>query len=129
MATATKVHQRLKVESIGKGKEQTMKTADLVFDRLKDWGVSMVFGLPGDGINGFIEAQTQWMTTWRMFESPPHVVRRDRPRSNRTQGPRAPSRDAGTGSLSNLARNTPAAAYPACAQAGFTIVRDVARMA
>ena len=26
-----------------------MKTADLVFD-------SMVFGLPGDGINGFIEA-------------------------------------------------------------------------
>ena len=26
-----------------------MKTADLVFDRLKDWGVSMVFGLPGDG--------------------------------------------------------------------------------
>ena len=33
-----------------------MKTADLVFDRLKDWGVSMVFGMPGDGINGFIEA-------------------------------------------------------------------------
>src|ERR1043166_2689067 len=33
-----------------------MKTADLVFDRLKDWGVSIVFGMPGDGINGFIEA-------------------------------------------------------------------------
>ena len=33
-----------------------MKTADLVFDRLKDWGVSVVFGMPGDGINGFIEA-------------------------------------------------------------------------
>jgi pyruvate dehydrogenase (quinone) len=33
-----------------------MKTSDLVFDRLKDWGVSMVFGMPGDGINGFIEA-------------------------------------------------------------------------
>jgi pyruvate dehydrogenase (quinone) len=33
-----------------------MKTADLVFERLKDWGVSMVFGMPGDGINGFIEA-------------------------------------------------------------------------
>src|SRR5688572_13229937 len=32
-----------------------MKTADLVFDRLKDWGVSMVFGMPGDGINGFME--------------------------------------------------------------------------
>ena len=24
-----------------------MKTADLVFERLKDWGVSMVFGMPG----------------------------------------------------------------------------------
>ena len=33
-----------------------MKTADLVFDRLKDWGVSMVFGMPGDGINGYMEA-------------------------------------------------------------------------
>jgi len=33
-----------------------MRTADLVFERLKDWGVSMVFGMPGDGINGFIEA-------------------------------------------------------------------------
>ena len=33
-----------------------MKTSDLVFERLKDWGVSIVFGMPGDGINGFIEA-------------------------------------------------------------------------
>lgn len=33
-----------------------MNTADPVFERLKDWGVSMVFGMPGDGINGFIEA-------------------------------------------------------------------------
>ena len=31
-------------------------TADLLFDRLIQWGVSIVFGLPGDGINGLVEA-------------------------------------------------------------------------
>jgi pyruvate dehydrogenase (quinone)/pyruvate oxidase len=30
--------------------------SDLVLDRLTDWGVDTVFGLPGDGINGFMEA-------------------------------------------------------------------------
>src|SRR5260221_14531660 len=30
--------------------------ADLLFERLSDWGVDTVFGLPGDGINGFMEA-------------------------------------------------------------------------
>ncbi len=34
--------------------EQT--AADLMVDRLIDWGVDTVFGLPGDGINGFMEA-------------------------------------------------------------------------
>ena len=33
-----------------------MNTADLLFERLMKWGVSMVFGLPGDGINGLVEA-------------------------------------------------------------------------
>lgn len=33
-----------------------MKVADLLVERLIDWGVRVVFGLPGDGINGFIEA-------------------------------------------------------------------------
>ena len=33
-----------------------MNTADLLFDRLADWGVSIVFGMPGDGINGFLGA-------------------------------------------------------------------------
>jgi pyruvate dehydrogenase (quinone) len=28
-------------------------------DRLLDWNVSVVFGLPGDGINGFMEALRQ----------------------------------------------------------------------
>ena len=31
-------------------------TADLLFERLIDWGVDTIFGLPGDGINGFMEA-------------------------------------------------------------------------
>src|SRR5919199_3622591 len=31
-------------------------TADLLVDRLLDWGVDTIFGLPGDGINGIMEA-------------------------------------------------------------------------
>jgi pyruvate dehydrogenase (quinone) len=30
--------------------------ADVLVDRLADWGVRVVFGLPGDGINGLMEA-------------------------------------------------------------------------
>ena len=30
--------------------------ADILFERLIDWGVEMVFGFPGDGINGIMEA-------------------------------------------------------------------------
>jgi pyruvate dehydrogenase (quinone) len=30
--------------------------SDLLVERLVDWGVDTVFGLPGDGINGFMEA-------------------------------------------------------------------------
>ncbi|HWQ31832.1 MAG TPA: thiamine pyrophosphate-dependent enzyme [Blastocatellia bacterium] len=31
-------------------------TADLLIERLIDWGVDTVFGLPGDGVNGIFEA-------------------------------------------------------------------------
>src|SRR5437773_3881051 len=31
-------------------------TSDVLVERLIDWGVTVVFGLPGDGINGIIEA-------------------------------------------------------------------------
>src|SRR5438105_3245240 len=34
----------------------TTTASDLLFDRLLDWGVDTVFGLPGDGINGLMEA-------------------------------------------------------------------------
>jgi pyruvate dehydrogenase (quinone) len=36
--------------------EQGTKTADIVAESLLDWGVDVIFGLPGDGINGFIES-------------------------------------------------------------------------
>jgi len=32
------------------------KTAEIVADSLLDWNINVIFGLPGDGINGFIEA-------------------------------------------------------------------------
>ncbi len=33
-----------------------MNTSDVLVESLIDWGVEMVFGLPGDGINGIMEA-------------------------------------------------------------------------
>lgn len=30
--------------------------ADVLVDTLVDWGVEIVFGIPGDGINGIMEA-------------------------------------------------------------------------
>jgi pyruvate dehydrogenase (quinone) len=37
-------------------KYENMRTAAIVADALLDWKVDIIFGLPGDGINGFIEA-------------------------------------------------------------------------
>ena len=34
----------------------TETTADLLVERLIDWGVDTIFGLPGDGVNGIFEA-------------------------------------------------------------------------
>jgi pyruvate dehydrogenase (quinone)/pyruvate oxidase len=33
-----------------------LRTAEIVVEALLDWGVDLIFGLPGDGINGFIES-------------------------------------------------------------------------
>ncbi|MEO5971590.1 MAG: thiamine pyrophosphate-binding protein, partial [Bdellovibrionia bacterium] len=30
--------------------------ADILIDILSDWGVEIIFGLPGDGINGIMES-------------------------------------------------------------------------
>jgi pyruvate dehydrogenase (quinone)/pyruvate oxidase len=35
---------------------ENIRTADIVAEALMDWNVEVIFGLPGDGINGFIEA-------------------------------------------------------------------------
>src|SRR5205823_10755146 len=33
-----------------------MTVADMIVERLIDWGVEVIFGLPGDGVNGIFEA-------------------------------------------------------------------------
>ena len=33
-----------------------MTASDVLVESLIDWGVDVIFGLPGDGINGFVEA-------------------------------------------------------------------------
>ena len=38
---------------------ENLRTADIVAEPLIDWNVNVIFGLPGDGINGFIEALRQ----------------------------------------------------------------------
>jgi len=38
---------------------ENKRTADIVAEALMDWGIEIIFGLPGDGINGFIETLRQ----------------------------------------------------------------------
>jgi pyruvate dehydrogenase (quinone)/pyruvate oxidase len=38
---------------------ENMRTADIIAEALLDWNVNVIFGLPGDGINGFMEALRQ----------------------------------------------------------------------
>ena len=38
---------------------ENFRTSDIVAESLFDWGIDVIFGLPGDGINGFIEALRQ----------------------------------------------------------------------
>jgi pyruvate dehydrogenase (quinone) len=33
--------------------------ADILLETIQDWGVEVIFGLPGDGINGIIEGLRQ----------------------------------------------------------------------
>ena len=44
------------MKSDGKGTDKKRTTSDVIADRLLDWGAQVVFGLPGDGINGIMEA-------------------------------------------------------------------------
>src|SRR5688572_28831114 len=44
------------MKSNGKKTDKKRTTSDVIADRLLDWGVEVIFGLPGDGINGIMEA-------------------------------------------------------------------------
>lgn len=39
--------------------DTNIKTADILTNSLLDWGIDTIFGLPGDGINGFVESLRQ----------------------------------------------------------------------
>src|SRR3954451_2017165 len=43
-------------------------TADVLFERLVEWGVDTVFGIPGDGINGFMEGLRKRRETIRFIQ-------------------------------------------------------------
>jgi pyruvate dehydrogenase (quinone)/pyruvate oxidase len=43
-------------------------TADILIDTLQTWGVNVIFGLPGDGINGIIEALRKRRETVRFVQ-------------------------------------------------------------
>jgi pyruvate dehydrogenase (quinone) len=68
-----------------------MKTtaADILIDTLHDWGVEVVFGLPGDGINGIMEALRKRADKIRFIQvrgmkKPPHSWREPTRPSSRT---------------------------------------------
>ncbi|MBI5029359.1 MAG: pyruvate oxidase [Chloroflexi bacterium] len=42
--------------------------ADILIDRIQDWGVDVIFGMPGDGINGIMEALRQRQDTLRFIQ-------------------------------------------------------------
>src|SRR5256885_1667321 len=42
--------------------------AELLVNRLIDWGVEVIFGLPGDGINGIIESLRQHQDAVRFIQ-------------------------------------------------------------
>ena len=39
--------------------------ADYLLERLRAWGVEVIIGFPGDGINGILAAWSQWRTSRR----------------------------------------------------------------
>src|SRR5947209_19103326 len=45
-----------------------MTAADVLIESLMDWGVDVIFGLPGDGINGIMEALRKRQDTVRFVQ-------------------------------------------------------------
>src|SRR5437762_3470504 len=50
-----------------------MTAADILIETIQDWGVDTVFGLPGDGINGIMEALEQCDTLLMVGTSFPYI--------------------------------------------------------
>src|SRR5580765_6639132 len=51
-----------------KPRYQLMTAADILVETMQDWGVDTVFGLPGDGINGVMEALRKKRDTIRFVQ-------------------------------------------------------------
>lgn len=49
----------------------TKIAAEALIDRLADWGVDTIFGLPGDGINGIMEALRRNQERIQFHPGPP----------------------------------------------------------
>jgi thiamine pyrophosphate-dependent acetolactate synthase large subunit-like protein len=49
-------HEERSMADDGKSKKPTRNGADVLVDALLDWGIDTIFGMPGDGINGVMEA-------------------------------------------------------------------------
>src|SRR5436309_7778757 len=47
---------------------KTVTVADVLVERLLDWGVDTIFGLPGDGVNGIFEAMRQRQDKLRFIQ-------------------------------------------------------------
>jgi hypothetical protein len=55
-----------KLEQQTEDKPMAANAAELLIDTISDWGVEVIFGLPGDGINGIMEALRQRAETDRL---------------------------------------------------------------
>jgi thiamine pyrophosphate-dependent enzyme len=65
----------------------TQTAADILIDVLQEWGVDTIFGLPGDGINGIMEALRSNGSAYGV----PGIWQKSSPRPTRTR-PSAPVR-------------------------------------
>jgi thiamine pyrophosphate-dependent acetolactate synthase large subunit-like protein len=70
----------------------TMTAADALIERLIDWNVDTIFGLPGDGINGIMEAALNTprpVVIEAVVDPTSHLCR---PKSRATRSSNSPSR-------------------------------------
>jgi hypothetical protein len=92
--------------------------ADVLIDTIHDWGVEVIFGLPGDGINGIMEALRQRQDKVRFvqvrheeaaaFMACGYAIR-GRPHLGRTSGSASASRTADMACPASTSFHTPAA--------------------